>query len=65
MLKSVQYKMWKYSKTPKIKERHDTMLYVGGSKTAYRCDCGANVFNKISPYEYECNGCHGIVTAEK
>jgi hypothetical protein len=34
------------------------MLYLGGSKTSYRCpDCGANVFTKIEEGRFICNGC--------
>lgn len=41
-----------------------TMLYVGGSETAFRCpECGANVFRKISQTDYECNGCHTVYRA--
>jgi hypothetical protein len=39
----------------------DTMLYVDGSKAAFRCECGANVFKKIGETDYvvkyTCNGC--------
>lgn len=36
------------------------MLYVGGSKDAYRCPCGANVFSQKEDEQgvyYECHGC--------
>lgn len=44
------------------------MLYIGGSQTAFRCHCGANVFHLVpdtlKPEQaarelkiYECNGC--------
>jgi len=40
----------------------DTILYVNG--VMQRCDCGCNVFRKISqtPTEnqYQCNGCPAI-----
>jgi hypothetical protein len=43
----------------------DALLYVGGSKIAFRCECGANVFRKISekPRRYRCNGCGQTYTA--
>lgn len=49
-----------------------SMLYVDGSKTSFRCECGANVFTHIPPAQvmvelgytkpatvqyFECNGC--------
>ncbi len=46
----------------------DTLLHVGGSKTAFRCQCGSNVFQKISRngnmIKYRCNGCSATYTAE-
>lgn len=33
------------------------MCYVGGSKNAYRCVCGCNIFNKLSNGHYGCNVC--------
>lgn len=39
----------------------DTMLYIGGSKTAYRCECGGNVFKKLTPDTFQCNSCRGKV----
>lgn len=48
---------------------HNKMLYVDGSKTAFRCPCGANVFSHMKSDDrgeyYECNGCHTIYTGEK
>lgn len=38
-------------------ERRNTMLYVGGSKTSFYCECGCNVFGKIGVNQYECNSC--------
>lgn len=44
------------------------MLYVGGSKIAFRCACGANVFSHMKDEDgeyYECHGCHTIYRGEK
>lgn len=44
------------------------MLYVSGSKTAFRCTCGANVFSHMKDDDgeyYECHGCHTIYRGEK
>jgi hypothetical protein len=38
-------------------EPEPVMLYVGGSKVAFRCDCGANVFTRLPDGAYRCNGC--------
>jgi hypothetical protein len=39
-------------------QKNSTMLYVDGSKTAFHCEvCRANVFTKLGPGEYRCNGC--------
>lgn len=39
----------------------DTMLYVGGSKRSFRCECGCNVFRKTAEtaesVKYKCNSC--------
>lgn len=48
----------------------DAMLYVGGSKTSFRCeDCGANVFRKASEtaqvVKYRCNGCDALYSGER
>jgi len=41
------------------------MLYVEGEKTAYRCDCGANVFHREELlHEYICNGCGAFYKTE-
>ncbi len=43
----------------------DKMLYVAGSKTAFRCECGCNVFRKVEdkhPATYECNSCDARYT---
>lgn len=46
-----------YDERQKAQEK-SVMLYVGESKTAFRCEeCGANVFTKISDGSYRCNGC--------
>ena len=52
-------------KRENAKRENVKMLYVNGSKTAFRCHCGANVFRSVPPQElngetrtvYECNGC--------
>ena len=43
-------------------EYKETMLYVGGSKTSFRCDCGVNVFRKVvsASLKYRCNGCGDV-----
>ena len=43
-------------------EDEDKMLYIGGSKTSFRCGCGCNVFRalKADPSRYKCNGCRSI-----
>jgi predicted RNA-binding Zn-ribbon protein involved in translation (DUF1610 family) len=48
----------------------DTMLYVDGSRTSFRCEeCGSNVFKKVSEAEasprYRCNGCGAEYAGEK
>ena len=51
----------------------DVMMYVGGSKTSFRCEgdgtepCGANVFRRKEGTEnkYECNTCGAVYTGEK
>lgn len=44
----------------------NSMLHVGGSKTAFRCECGCNVFSKSATQEkrYRCNGCLLIYNGE-
>lgn len=45
----------------------DTMLYIDGSKTAYRCEeCGSNVFKRSATGDHaKCNGCHAVYEIEK
>ena len=44
-------------------ENPSVMLKMNGKdKPAYRCDCGANVFSRLTPISegwqrYRCNGC--------
>jgi hypothetical protein len=48
------------------------MLYIGCSKTSFRCDnqvsinhkCGCNVFKKIGELRYKCNGCGAVYSGE-
>lgn len=53
----------------KIKKDSSTMLFIGGSKDAYRCHCGANVFHRLPDaddnHHYECNGCHATYSAPR
>lgn len=44
-------------KQPPDFEKKQRTLYVDGSKTAYRCECGANVFTEVEERRYRCNGC--------
>lgn len=49
-----------------VLETRDQMLYVGGSKTSFRCSCGSNVFRKVlGKSQYACNGCKDIYTGKK
>lgn len=47
----------------------DTLLYVGGSKTSFRCSCGSNVFQKHHDRDlgdfYICNGCGAEYSAKE
>lgn len=47
----------------------NTMLYVNGSQTSFRCGCGSNVFSKFKEPDgreyYECHGCWTIYRGEK
>lgn len=46
----------------------NTMLYVDGSRTSYRCECGANIFHQPDdkePERYKCNSCGAEYVAEK
>lgn len=42
---------------------NQSLLYVGGNKTAFRCECGCNVFHRVTDSErpgkviYKCNAC--------
>ena len=46
------------------------MLFIGGSKTSFKCDardecghlCRANCFKKIGHMRYKCNGCGATYT---
>jgi hypothetical protein len=42
-------------------QKNQVMIYLNGSKTAFRCECGCNVFMRVVVNEtrtdYECNGC--------
>jgi hypothetical protein len=42
-------------------EQYNIMLYIAGSKIAFRCECGCNVFHRIPSQDdmrhYMCNGC--------
>lgn len=40
----------------------NVMIYVDGSKTPFRCECGANVFRQLEgkPIYYKCNGCGAL-----
>ena len=41
-----------------IVDEKDMLLHVAGSKIAFRCECGCNVFRKgVTPGTYICNGC--------
>lgn len=44
-----------------------TMLFIGGSSQATRCDCGTNVFTRQedqgSEHVYKCNGCGALYAA--
>ena len=53
---------------PKLAQQNSTMLYVDGSKTAFRCACGCNVFQRIvedGRDKFECNSCHDTYIGEK
>lgn len=42
----------------KKKEDPDaTMIYIGGSKTSFRCNCSGNVFTELFDGIYRCNSC--------
>lgn len=42
---------------------NNVMVYVGGSKTSFRCTCGCNVFTPCGDHKYRCNSCETIYTA--
>lgn len=44
----------------------DKMVYLDGSRTAFRCTCGCNVFRKPvgAPNKYVCNSCKARYTGE-
>lgn len=39
------------------------MIYLGGLKNTYRCDCGCNVFTRLEGSKYRCNSCNGVYEA--
>ena len=41
-----------------------TMLYIGGSKRSFRCECGCNVFHQLSEDRWACNACEAEYTTE-
>lgn len=47
----------------------NAMIYVNGSKIAYRCTCGSNVFSLYKEPDgrqyYECHGCWTVYRGEK
>ncbi len=43
----------------------DKMIYLNGSKTSFRCECGGNVFREEEPGRYECNSCAASYRGEK
>lgn len=51
-----------------FRQGHQAMLYLNGSKYAFRCHCGCNVFFKgrddEGPY-YECNSCNDQYREDK
>ena len=46
------------------RQKNSALLYVSGSKTAFRCECGCNVFQKLGDSRYECNACKLAYTGE-
>lgn len=43
----------------------DKLLYVGGSTTPYRCECGGNVFrSQVNGPRVKCNSCQGVYISE-
>ena len=45
-------------------KRNPTMPYLPETTHSFRCDCGSNVFLKIEPSKYQCNGCKAIYRGE-
>jgi hypothetical protein len=44
------------------RQQNSCLLYIAGSKTAFRCECGCNVFYRIpgENKKFECNGCRNV-----
>ena len=40
------------------------MIYLGGSKDTFRCECRCNVFTRLGGRKYRCNSCNATYTAE-
>lgn len=51
---------------PPIDTKKDYMLYLAGSKTSWRCECGCNVFRRTPAREkkYKCNSCGSVYVGE-
>lgn len=49
------------------KQPVDVMVYLPGSKTSFRCECGCNVFHKKDKDEnrFICNACYAEYVGEK
>lgn len=47
-----------------IELNEQKMIYLNGSKTSFRCVCGANVFTKFQHKRYRCNSCDATYTGE-
>ena len=43
-------------------EQEQVMLFPGGSKTSFRCECGCNVFTRFAKLRYRCNSCEATYT---
>lgn len=49
----------------RVQNARDVMLYVGGSKRSFHCDCGCNVFRRIGETNrYRCNSCAAVYVGE-
>lgn len=49
----------------KEQRREDIMIFLNGSKTSFRCECGCNVFTKKpNNNKYVCNSCDTKYTGE-